>query len=358
MEATSDPPRRATFATPAFPDTPDAEDPEMAHRITTEPHGDRTVYTLHDDETGASASVLPSYGFNLFDLKLPVAGQPRAVLACAPDFADKPSSPGRNGIPVLFPFPNRIKDAKYTFQGKEYKLPANSGANAIHGFALNVPWDVVAQSTDGGAAKITGRYQISRNTPNLLEHWPADAALEIQYALAGRKLTMTVSVSNPTDRDLPYGFGIHPYFNCPFSAQGDLTRTNVEIPASEYWELDSFIPTGVRKPVDARLDFRKGHPMAGLKLDDVLTGLEFTNGTCVCRLVDLELGGEFRMSFDRNIRELVVFTPPWYRNAIAIEPYTQATDAVNLTSRGVDGGLRVLPHGKTDTFVIQFETTG
>ena len=41
---------------------------------------DDVGHHLHDDDTGASASVLPSYGFNLFDLKLPVAGQVRKVL--------------------------------------------------------------------------------------------------------------------------------------------------------------------------------------------------------------------------------------------------------------------------------------
>ena len=34
---------------------------------------------------------------------------------------------------------------------------------------------------------------------------------------------------------------------------------------------------------------------------------------------------------------------------IAVEPYTQTTDAINLAARGVDGGLRVLGHGKTET---------
>ena len=52
----------------------------MSFRIETRDHGGRTVYFLHDDATGASASVLPSYGFNLFDLRLPLAGSVRPVL--------------------------------------------------------------------------------------------------------------------------------------------------------------------------------------------------------------------------------------------------------------------------------------
>jgi aldose 1-epimerase len=330
----------------------------MAHRVTTATRGGRTVYTLHDDVSGASASILPSYGFNLFDLRLPAAGQVRPVLSAAADFPENPSHPARNGIPVLFPFPNRVNNGRYTFRGKTYELPANSGKHAIHGFALNVPWDVDEPTTDGGAAALTGRYRISKNSPAMAAHWPTDAALEIRYALAGRALTMTVTVSNPTADDLPYGFGIHPYFRCPFTPGGDLEQTRVEVPASEFWVLDTFIPTGERRPVDARLDFRKGQPMKELKLDDVLTGLSFEGGRCVCRLVDLTLKAEFRLTVDRAVRELVVYTPPAAPGVISIEPYTQTTDAINLAARGIDGGLRVLGHGKSDTFTLVMETAG
>ena len=328
----------------------------MAYRITTETRGGRAVYTLHDDASGASASILPSYGFNMYDLRLPVAGQVRPVLHAAPDFAENPRSAGGNGTPVLFPFPNRIAGGRFTFQGKTYSLPANNGPNAIHGFAISAPWDVVGQSTDGGEASLTGRYQISVQSPEMRGHWPTDAAIQIRYGLAGRRLTMTVTVTNPTADDLPYGFGIHPYFLCPFTRGGDQAQTRVTIPASSFWVLDEFIPTGERRPVDGRLDFRKGQPMKGLKLDDVLAGLSFDGGRCVCRLEDLALKAEFRLIVDRNTRELVVYTPPGDGGVLAIEPYTQATDAVNLAARGLDGGLRVLGHGKSDTLSIIMET--
>jgi aldose 1-epimerase len=228
----------------------------MAHRVTTESRGGRTVYTLHDDATGASASVLPSYGFNLFDLRLPAAGEVRKVVESFPDFAENPRSPARNGVPVLFPYPNRINRGTFTFRGKTYRLPVNSGTHSIHGFALSAPWDVVEQTSAGGEAAITGRYQISKNTPEMREHWPTDAVLQIRYALSGRRLTMTVSVTNPTADDLPYGFGIHPYYRLPFKPDGDPERTRVVVPASEFWVLDGYIPTGERRPVDDRLDFR------------------------------------------------------------------------------------------------------
>ena len=108
--------------------------------------------------------------------------------------------------------------------------------------------------------------------------------------------------------------------------------------------------------MDERLDFRKGQPRKGLKLDDVLTGLTFEGERCVCRLVDQALKAEFRLSFDRNFRELVVYTPPDRGNLISLEPYTQTTDAINLQARGVDAGLRRLGHDQRDTLTIVMET--
>jgi aldose 1-epimerase len=121
--------------------------------------------------------------------------------------------------------------------------------------------------------------------------------------------------------------------------------------------LEDFIPTGERRPVDARLDFRKGQPNAGLKLDDVLTGLDPALGRA-CRLVDEVLGAEFQLGFDDKIRELVVYTPPNSPGVISIEPYTQATDAINLAARGIDGGLRVLGHGRSETITLTMRTVG
>jgi aldose 1-epimerase len=330
----------------------------MAFRVDTQTRGGRTVAFLHDDLARSSAAVLPSFGFNLFDLRLPAAGEVRPILSAAPDFAEKPSHPGRNGIPILFPYPNRVRGGKYTFGGKSYQLPITLAPNAIHGFALDAAWDVVEHKATADEAYIVGRFQISKQTPQLRDLWPSDAVLQVRYGLAGRRLSMTVTVSNPTAEALPYGFGIHPYFRLPFAPGGDLARTKVIFPASKTWVLDEFLPTGEVRPVDAKLDFRQGQPIKGLKLDDVFTGLEFQGDHAVCRLVDVEKEAELRMGFDRNIRELVAYTPPASPDVISLEPYTQTTDAINLQARGIDAGLRTLAHGKHDVIHITFETVG
>jgi len=329
----------------------------MAYRVGTERHGDRTVLTLHDEGTGSSASILPSYGFNLFDLRLPLGGSVRPVLRTHPGWVEAPRDAARNGTPILFPYPNRVREGRYRFRGKEYELPITLKPNAIHGFALDAAWDVVEHKATASEAFVTGRYQISKQSPQMQAHWPSDAILQVRYGLAGKRLTMTVTVSNPTADELPYGFGIHPYFRLPFTPGGDLEQTRVVLPASKYWVLSDFLPTGERRAVDRRLDFRQGQARKDLKLDDVLTDLAFESGQCVCRLVDLALRAELQLRFDRNFRELVVYTPA-EADIISLEPYTQTTDAINLQARGVDAGLRVLGHGAQETMTIITETVG
>ncbi len=330
----------------------------LNYRISTERRGGGLVHSLHDDRSGARASVLPAFGFNLFDLRLPAAGKLRRVIVSEPDWEHAPRQAGRNGIPVLFPFPNRIQDARFSFGGQEYRLPVNSKPHAIHGFAIQADWEVVEHVANESGATLAGRYQLSRQSPEMRPHWPTDAVLDLRYTLAGRRLTLDVGVTNPTADPLPYGFGIHPYFQLPLQPGGDPARTRIVLPAAESWVLDGYIPTGDRKPVDERLDFREGKPILGLMLDDVLTGLTYEGGRGRCRLMDLALDCEVVMDFENTFRELVVFTPPGVGDLISVEPYTQTTAAVNLAARGVDGGLRVLEHGRHDHFSLGIETRG
>ena len=332
----------------------------MSYRTSTETtRGGRAVLRLHDDETGATAAVLPSYGFNLFDLRLPAAGRPRPILRADDDWAEDPRNPGRNGIPVLFPFPNRIRGGRFTFGGKDYQLPINKPPNAIHGFAIQADWEVVAHGVDASGAHVAGRFQIAKQAPEMLAHWPADAILELKYTLAGRRLTLEIAVTNPSAGPLPYGFGIHPYFRLPMEPGGDQARTSILLPAAEEWVLRDSLPTGERRPVVGRLDFRHGPPILGLTLDDALTGLTHeADGRGRARMMDLDLKSEILLEFDEAFRDLVVFTPPGPGGVIAVEPYTQAIDAINLQARGVDAGLRVLGPGGRAEMGLRVETAG
>ena len=53
--------------------------------------------------------------------------------------ADWKAHPFRSGIPILFPWPGRIADGRFTYRGREIKLPINDPSHncAIHGLIYN-----------------------------------------------------------------------------------------------------------------------------------------------------------------------------------------------------------------------------
>src|ERR1700731_2987678 len=92
---------------------------------------DATEHVL-EDGAGGRACVWPALGFNCFQWQVSQEGQVREVLYTDPAlFAD--GRPTRSGIPILFPFPNRIRAGRFTWEGQAYQLPLNdpAGKNAI-----------------------------------------------------------------------------------------------------------------------------------------------------------------------------------------------------------------------------------
>lgn len=330
----------------------------MSYKARVESVEGQNVVVLEEPASGARASVLPAVGFNLFDLRLPAGGSAYPLVVSQPGWPGQPTFPTKTGIPILFPFPNRIAGASFEFEGKTYALEPNKPPNAIHGFATEAAWDLAGMGADESSAWVTGRFQISKNAPEDLPRWPSDATIEVTYLLSGAALSLDAVVSNPGNGPLPWGFGIHPYFHLPVNPEGDPLKTKITLPVREFWVLKDTIPTGERRKVetDPRLDFRAGKPIDGAKLDDVLTGLQFEGENALVRLLDESLGLELRIRFDRNFRDLVVFTPPTGGGrVIAVEPYTMTTDAVHLQPRGIDAGLRTMPPGGSARLTIRLE---
>jgi aldose 1-epimerase len=310
-----------------------------------------TPIVLTNLRSGATAQILAEVGFNLFQLQLPVGSRTVDVFDAATDFAATGQSPNHNGIPLLFPFPNRIRGGRYTWQGREYVLDAvhqDGQGNAIHGLVIDRPWRVVHR--DERAAH--GQFQLSVDAPERRPLWPADFLIEVQYQLRNAALRCDVRVVNPDRVPLPFGFGTHPYFRVPLSAGSRRGDCLIQAPAAEEWELVGCLPTGKRLALSGRKDLREGQELEGLKLDDVLTGLPDDGEPIESIVMDPSAGLQVRQVFDSAFRELVVYTPPHGRS-VCLEPYTCTTDAIHLAERGIDGGWRTLAPG--EEFCTWFE---
>jgi aldose 1-epimerase len=313
---------------------------------------DDRVWVL-DDGQGSFVEVAPALGFNAYRWHVPQG----ELLYAAPNYFEE-NKPTRSGFPILFPFPNRIRGGRFTWNGKDYQLPTKdpSGKNAIHGFVCHRPWRVVAQGADGGAAWVTGNFVGSKDAPDTLDLWPADYSITVTYRLGSNKLEVLAEVANPGQTDLPFGLGYHPYF--ALSLFGG-PAAMVSIRARQYWELVDSLPTGQRFPEERKYALRDGQRYDQLHLDDVFTDLDrpATSGEeALTGLVSHEKR-RLEMRTSDIFREIVGFTPP-HRQAICLEPYTCTTDAINLQARGVDAGWRTLKPGMSVRGRIELKASG
>ncbi len=320
---------------------------------------DGTVVLLEDRAGEARAEIWPAFGFNCYQWQVLRHSRKLDLLYADPQLFHN-SSPTRSGIPILFPFPNRIRAGRFTWEGKPYQLPLNDSAkkNAGHGFVCRRPWRVVEQGANDQAAWVTGEFHGARDAPETLAYWPADYRIRITYRLSKDRLHQEAQVENPDDKTLPFGLGYHPYFRLPLVSGGNAAQCAVVVPAASYWELQESLPTGVRRPVDAGRDLNTWRSCSELTLDDILTDLGRLASTEAPGLVQRgrlrEMPGhiEMRLLCSPAFREMVMFTPS-HREAICLEPYTCTTDAINLQPRGVDAGWLSLAAGDNWSAVVE-----
>ena len=305
---------------------------------------------------GSRAKIAVDLGFNCFSFSaVTVDGNCVDVLSATKDFRAGGHPPSRSGIPLLFPYPNRIAEGRYSWNGRDYQLtpdlvPFDKTGNAIHGFCIDRPWRVVSQSQ----SSVTAVFRTSVDAPERLSLWPADAEIEVTYELSGACLRSVIKVHNPSRQPLPWGFGTHAYFRLPLSSASSAEQCTIYAPASRVWELHECLPSGKTTATSDRLDLSQSPAFGGLKLDDVYTGVKAEDTSVVCRISDPAAKMMVEQRCSTDFREIVAFTPPW-ATAVCLEPYTCVTDAINLQQKGIDAGLQILPPGKIWSGRIEIE---
>jgi aldose 1-epimerase len=188
---------------------------------------------------------------------LTLDGRPLVV-----DHPEDLSPVGGAGLPLL-PWPNRIEDGHYTFDGEERQLALTEPktGNAIHGFSRSHSWQVL--SHDAASVRLGLRLFPQLGYPHILD-------LSILYALSASGLEVEMTAENVGATVAPYGFGAHPYLTL-----GTLDDAVLELPAAQWLTVnDRKIPTGRREVAGTEYDFRTARPIGELELDTAFTGLE------------------------------------------------------------------------------------
>jgi aldose 1-epimerase len=235
------------------------------------------------------------------------------------------------GIPLLYPWANRLSGHGYAAAGRTVRLP-EAGAGTRYGVDPNglpihgampgrVVWDARAEGERLSAS-------VAWEGDDLLAIFPFRHRLSVQAVLAERRLTITTTVHADADDAVPVAFGYHPYLRIPGSSR---EGWQVDLGAEQQLLLDDrMIPTGERAPLTAR-DFLLGER----SLDDGLAALE----TPAQFLVS---DGErsLSVSFEAGYEWAQVYAPPGH-DFICFEPMTAPTDALNSGT-----GLNVIAPGE------------
>lgn len=297
---------------------------------------------------GSSAKVLVSQGFNCYQWSVPHAGSSLELLWAQPGHESGELRASRSGIPILFPFPGRLRGESFSWRGKSFPLKADDGrGNAIHGFVHTRPWKLEEQTLDS----VTASFQFSKQAPELSQSWPTDFRLLASYRLGPSFLAMKIVVENCGNEDLPFGLGAHGYFRLPL---GGSRREDcrIHLPVKGRWELNNLIPTGVMEEWPELAMFPSGRRFEETTLDDVFENSFGKDGWAEAKLVDPESQATLKVRSSQNFPKVVVFTPP-HREAICIEPYSSLPNAYELSEQDIDTGLSVLAPGETEIFEIE-----
>ena len=309
-----------------------------------EQSGQRLV-ALADDEAETQAILVPGLGFACIAFHVATGSSIWSVLSEPPDHEALLTRTTRYGIPILFPWPNRIRDGRFTFDSREYRMPlAPTVPHASHGLVRDRPWTVEEASVDARGAFCRASIALGDSPADA---WPFPCRLTVEYRLNGRTLSLLAETVNLGTSTMPMGFGIHPWFNVPFGPSGARSDVELSVPADAFWALDdSFCTTGEIRPVSDGFDARAGRPLGHRFVDDVYTGLALDGGWFTAEVRDPANGRSIAVRSDTSFREHVVYAP-LNRSVICLEPYTCATDAFNLAARGLDAGMILLEPGRS-----------
>jgi aldose 1-epimerase len=251
--------------------------------------------------------------------------------------------PFRSGIPILFPWPGRIRDGRFNHGGVEISLPLNEPArrNAIHGLVWNCPFRIARR----GPYHLTAILDSADNA-ELTRLWPFPFVLEIEYEVGGG-LRIRARVHNTGKFAMPFGVGAHPYFHAPLRASGSRAAMTIALPGADgRWPLDErMLPAGAPVALEGKFDLRTARAIGDNSYDDVFRLDSRRDPLSPCaRLVDPALKLALEIRADAAFGQLVVFAPP-DSAVVALEPYSCAPDAFNLAARGIASGARELAAG-------------
>jgi aldose 1-epimerase len=234
----------------------------------------------------------------------------------------------------MVPYANRIAENSFDFGGREWRFAANNPPERlnVHGTGWHSRWNL---QIDGKSAQLS----LERIAPDEPYSYYATQL----FSLSAYGLTVQLGLTNKGDVAMPFGFGLHPWFERS-------TATRLSFGATHFFMEG---PDGVAAEVIAvppELDFRNP-----AHLPDTWHNNNYGGWDGVAEITFPERGVGLRIEADAIFGHLMLYADP-LKPYFCVEPQSNAPCAFNRMS-GRDGarfGARVLAPGERLEGTVRF----
>jgi aldose 1-epimerase len=243
---------------------------------------------------------------------------------------------------LLAPWPNRLRDGRYEFEGVECQtaLTEPQNSNAMHGLVRFANWVPAHRGED----QIVMQHRLHPQPG-----YPFALDLELEYVLSDEGLSARCSALNVGRGRCPYGAGSHPYLTIGTPTIDDAILCS---PGRLWMPTDERqIPTGTEQVEGTRYDFRAPRVIGSTQLDTGYADLErSSDGRARVTLRHPDQTRGVVLWMDAGYRYLMLFTGDSLgehrrrRGGLAVEPMTCAPNAFQSGE-----GLMVLEPGERFT---------
>lgn len=171
---------------------------------------------------------------------------------------------------------NRIRDAKFTLDGKEYALAANNEPHHLHGGQRG--WDKAVWSAEPAEGPDGPSIRFTHTSKDGDEGYPGNVTAHTTYTLSNAG-ELRIDMDAVTDAPTVVNMAHHSYFNLGGHDAGPVTLHELELFADAYTPGDPLVPSGAVTPVTG-------------------TPFDFTAPKAIGK--DLQAAGGSPVGFDQN----------------------------------------------------------
>lgn len=238
---------------------------------------------------------------------------------------------------ILSPFPGRVDNGKYQFEGKKYKLVGfklYEKETPLHVFVREEEWKIIKKNK----SSIKLEYAFDQKKYSK-QGYPFSLIYSVEYLLEKKGLIVKIKVKNSGNRTAPFSIGFHPYLR----VVPKVDQTVWQVPAKKLVEYGPDLkPSGKLLDVGkTKFDFRVGRKINNLVIDNCFTDLIWDKkGIFISKLADLKGKSEISVWQDKNFPYFQAYSSDTIktknrRKSLALEPQSSSPFAINIPSLGL-----------------------